>query len=103
MKPLLFLLMSSLSLWGYAQENVQYEYMSMTQVDERIKINKNSESFEEVRIRDEKENDAYDYRPLLKRIEQLEKEGWELVANNVYVTGEGTVPRNYVLMRRKKE
>ncbi|MAC96162.1 MAG: hypothetical protein CMC96_11750 [Flavobacteriales bacterium] len=72
----------------------------MTQVDYEIKLNKDSESFETINVKDEMSKDFYDYRPFLKRIQEYEKQGWEIVFNNVY--GQGMFPRNYVLMKRKK-
>lgn len=102
-RVLLFLLVS-ITFSTYAQNQPTYEYLSMTQVDREIKLAKNSESFETINVRDEMSRDSYDYRPLLKRIQEYEKEGWEIVTNNVYSSGtEFSRPRNYVLMRREKK
>lgn len=102
MKTIIITFFLTLSTIVYSQTSQTYEYLSMTQVDTEIKLNKDSESFETINVKAEMEKDSYDYRPMLKRIQEYEKQGWEIVSNNVYVTGQGTFPRNYVLMRRKK-
>lgn len=102
MRTTIILFLLTLSIIAYSQTQQTYEYLSMTQVDNEIKLNKDSESFETINVKDEMSKDSYDYRPLLKRIQEYEKQGWEIVSNNVYTTGQGVFPRNHVLMRRKK-
>lgn len=102
MRTTIIVFLLTLSTIAYSQTQQSYEYLSMTQVDNDIKLNKDSESFETINVKDEMSKDSYDYRPLLKRIQEYEKQGWEIVSNNVYVTGQGIFPRNYVLMKRKK-
>jgi hypothetical protein len=102
MRTTIIVFLLTLSAIACSQTSQTYEYLSMTQVDNEIKLNKNSESFETIDVKAEMSKDSYDYRPLLKRIQEYEKQGWEIVSNNVYVTGQGIFPRNYVLMRRKK-
>tara|TARA_B100000780_G_C20946059_1_gene377360 strand:+ start:434 stop:736 length:303 start_codon:yes stop_codon:yes gene_type:complete len=100
MKTTILLFLLILSTTAYSQTHQDFEYLSMTQVDYEIKLNKDSESFETINVKDEMSKDFYDYRPFLKRIQEYEKQGWEIVFNNVY--GQGMFPRNYVLMKRKK-
>ena len=102
MKTTLTLLLLTISVCSFSQTQQTYEYLSMTQYYDVIELNKDAESFETISVKGEIEKGGYDFKPLLKRIQQYEEQGWELVSNNVYSTGTGTLPRNYVLMRRKK-
>lgn len=73
----------------------------MTQRNNQIYLNENSDSFEIINVSKEKSNtNSSDFRPLLKRIEAYKKEGWELVFNNVYEIGD--ISANYVLMRKER-
>ena len=101
-KTLITTIILVVSISCFSQDEVTYEYLSMTQVDSEIKLNIDSDNFEAINVKDEMAKDSYDYRPILKRIQEYEKLGWQIVSNNVYVTGQGTFPRNYVLMRRKQ-
>jgi len=101
MKILIFFFLLTFSSVGFSETNQTYEYMAMTQSYNSIKLNKNSESFEIIDIKKELLGN-YDFSPLLKRIQEYEKQGWEIVSNNVYCEGNGSTPQNYVLMRRKK-
>jgi hypothetical protein len=89
-------------MMGFTQTQETYEYLTMTQIHTIIKLNRDSENFETIYVKDEMSKDEFDYKPLLKRIQEYEKQGWEIVSNNVYTAGQGGIPRNYVLMRRKK-
>lgn len=103
MKALFFFFLLTFSTVGFSQTNQTYEYMSMTQSYNSIKLNKNSESFEIIDIRKEMiEKSNLDFSPLLKRIQEYEEQGWEFVTNNVFCEGNESSPQNYVLMRRKK-
>ncbi len=99
MKITIILILLALSIVGYTQTPQTYDYLTMVQRDNTIKITLGSDKFETIDIKDEKSTDAHDFRPLIKRIEQYQLEGWEIVANNVYLAGFAT---NYLLMRRKK-
>lgn len=99
MRTSIFLILFSFSIMGFSQSPPTYEYLSMTQFATEITLNLNSESFERINIKDEKSRDNFDFSPILKRIEEYEKQGYELVSNNM---GFANGPHNYVLMRRKK-
>ena len=101
MKTTIILFFLTLSIVSFSQTQQTYEYLSMTQSYNQIKLNKDFESFEVIDIKEEKTKDLSDFRPILKRIQNYEKQGWEIVSNNVYMEGNGIAPHNYVLMRRK--
>lgn len=102
MKQLLFLCLLTFSVNGFTQTHSTYEYLTMTQRHNDISISKSGKDFEIINVKDEKSKDVNDYRPLLKRIQEFESEGWELFSNQVFNYGDSTVPQNYVMMRRKK-
>ena len=103
MKTNLTLLFLFVTLFGFAQSPVVYDYVTMIQYDDEIRISKNNEKYESINVKAEKEKAYYDFAPLLKRMQDYEKQGWELVTNTIYTTGQGMIPQNYVLMRKKKQ
>ena len=102
MKALFFFFLLTFSTVGFSQTNQTYEYMSMTFGEGKIELNKNSESFEVIDVKAEQiSKSRFDISPLLKRIQEYEKQGWEFVSNNIFIVANGTT-YNSVLMRRKK-
>jgi hypothetical protein len=99
MKTALLLFILTVSLSGISKAQQSHEYLTMTQAGNSIELCTDSQNLKDINVKDEKTTHT-DYRPLLKRIQEYEKEGWEIVTNVIYF--DGFVPYNYVLMRRKK-
>lgn len=97
MRTALLFFFLAFSINGFSQKI--YEYVSMTQTNNEIRLTQGVGKYELVDVKDEKSKDPYDFRPLLTRMRTYEEQGWELVTNEVFVVGD--FPRNYVLMRRE--
>lgn len=65
-----------------AQENEVYEYLTIVQKANDLKIGFGEGEFESINIKEERTGDESDHRPLLKRITEFEKERWELILRN---------------------
>jgi hypothetical protein len=91
------------STLAFTQNQVKYEYLSMTMKGNSIHLNRDFNTYEEINVKDEK-NDKHhlEFGPLLKRVQDYEDDGWELVTNEVWADGASYIANNYVLMRRKK-
>lgn len=99
MKTTLILFFLAFSISGFSQNQKVYEYLTLTQLNNEIRLTQGVGKYEVVDVKDEKSKDPYDFRPLLTRMRTYEEQGWELVTNEVFVVGD--FPRNYVLMRRE--
>ncbi|MBI1184729.1 hypothetical protein GC194_10680 [bacterium] len=86
----------------YDNEPTEYEYATVVQAGNRIYLTYGTDAFDsESVLGDKKLGNSLDFRPVLKRITELEKEGW-LIANN-QVGFSGGVSFNYFLMKREKK
>lgn len=86
---------------AFTQNETKYQYLSMTMDGNLIYLNLDYKNFEVINIKEEKNDKSrHDFGPLLRRIENYENEGWELVSNNVYM--DSHFPFHNILMRRKK-
>ncbi|MEZ4720621.1 MAG: hypothetical protein R2813_01945 [Flavobacteriales bacterium] len=105
-KLVILMLVISLPCLLFSQQVQQYEYLTMTQRMHQIKISRINAPLEVVDISSELSEDKkeyfWDYRPLMIRINEFEKDGWELFSNQVYTDGASFQTSNYVLMRRRK-
>jgi hypothetical protein len=76
-----------------------YEYMYIIQNESELKIVKPSSEIEVLKVKIEYKDS--DYREALKKVQEMEVIGWELVLNQI--TSPGALwPRNYFLMRKGK-
>ncbi|GEM_PF-2137496 len=80
----------------------QYDYVTLTQVDDQLEISSTSAKYENVRFK--KDSRGYDnnYTALLSKVTELEGQGYEVVENNVFGLGSNYAPRNYMLLRKPK-
>ncbi|MDO7847414.1 hypothetical protein Q5H92_13675 [Hymenobacter sp. M29] len=83
-------------------DSKQYLYISIVQVDNELMITNESGKFESVSVKATKEKNDYHFAPLFAKINAYEAQGYEVFQNNVFTIGQGTIPRNYVLMRKAK-
>lgn len=103
MRTTIFLFLVSLSsMTGFSQNPQTHEYLSMTQSYDEIKISKSSGNYEIINIKSELSKNLTDFGPLLRKIQEYEEQGYEIVSNSVFTTGSGISLQNHVLMRRKK-
>lgn len=100
----LFITTLSLVLFTFlatAQEHEVYEYLTMAHWGHNLKIGYGDGEFEEINIKDERTRDATDHRPLLKRISDFEKEGWELISTEFIYPAGGMDIIMYAFMRKE--
>lgn len=100
------LLITTLSLLVFtftatAQQNEVYEYLTIAHWGHNLKIGYGDGEFEEINIKEERTRDATDHRPLLKRISDFEKEGWELFSTEFIYPSSGLDIIMYAVMRKE--
>lgn len=97
------ILISGLSIGAVTKVNepVKYEYMTMIQDVSEVFV-ANSEKYERLKVPNGEVTAGADYRYLLKKINEYQNSGWEVIESNIFVTGQGSTPRNYVMLRKAK-
>ena len=100
MKQLIVILILAFPFLTYSQES--YEYLSISQLDSKLAVTQGSNTFEVIDVKDEKEKEWWDFRPIFKQVEQYESKGWEVYASNQYSIGAGNIPIMHFLLRKKK-
>lgn len=100
----LFILCLCLPFGTIAQSTNTFEYLTIIQRYDSIKISTSSGEFSGIDVSEEfisrPSEIWWDYSPLIRRISDFEKEGWELHTNQVYANQ--NLPMNYALMCRRK-
>ena len=100
MKQLIITFILILPIIVFSQETTTYEYLSISQGNEKLSITRGTEEFEVINVKEEKDKDWWDFRPLFKRIEMYENNGWEVLSSNEYQGN--SMPTMHFLLRRKK-
>jgi hypothetical protein len=104
MKALIIILILTLPVLTYSQESSPFEYISISQAGNVLSITTGTEKYEVIDIKKAKDKDQLDIRPLLKRVENYESNGWEVYSFNQYNgLGTGTLIATHFLLRRKKK
>jgi hypothetical protein len=80
----------------------QYDYIAITQKDDLLEISSTSSKFESVKFKKKSKGYASDFSALLNKVNELEKQGYKLVQNNVYPISSSYVPNNYMILRKPK-
>jgi hypothetical protein len=82
-------------------EHKQYDYVTIVQIFDDLHIT-NGPNFETVSLKGNKRRSIYQFSSLFAKVNEFEAQGYEVLQNSVYTAGDGTYPRNYVLMRKPK-
>jgi hypothetical protein len=99
MKTITLFLLLTLPFVGISQDSTYFDYITLTQVGDNLWIDTPTKDKQQINIKNQKSKWNNDWRPLLLKIQEYEKKGWELVTNSVFP--DGTWICNYALMRRK--
>lgn len=80
-------------------ESKQYDYVTVVQHGNRLSVTSGAEKFEELEVAQAGKKDFFNFSPLLKKISELESQGYELVENDYSAS---QIFTNYVLLRKPK-
>lgn len=100
----LFITTLSLVLFTFiatAQENKVYEYLTLVHQGNELKMGHGGGEFETINVKQERTGDKSDHRPLLKRISEFEKKGWELISSEFVAPNAGHDIIMYAFMRKE--
>jgi hypothetical protein len=81
----------------------QYDYVTITQAGEFLKISSTPDHFEQSRIKLDKSGYYGNFSPLFAKVNEYEAQGYELVENNALGIGTTSDLVNYVMLRRPKQ
>jgi hypothetical protein len=99
---LALLLLGSLIAAKFPTATKQYDYVTVVQSshDNRLSVSTGPTKFEETKYKlDNGKGDA-NFTPALRKVEELEAQGYELVTNSTHSIG--VFPSSYFLLRRPK-
>lgn len=99
MKTISLFLLLTLPFVGISQDSTYFDYITLTQVGDNLWIDTTTKDKQQINIKNQRSKWTNDWRPLLLKIQEYEKKGWELVTNNIF--RDGQFMSNYALMRRK--
>ena len=80
----------------------QYEYLTIAQRKDEIQISSVSKGYEVSNIPYNQAKGYNNYYFLLQKVEEFEKEGWEMVSNQVAYGPDGYVSHIFLMRKRKK-
>lgn len=80
-------------------DNKQYDYATIVQHGNTLSITSGADKFEEVEVSQAGKKNYLNFSPLLKKVSELESQGYELVENDYSGSAQLT---NYVLLRKPK-
>jgi hypothetical protein len=81
----------------------QYDYVTITQTGEFLKIASTPDHFEQSRTKLDKSGYYGNFSPLFAKVNEYEAQGYELVENNTLAIGSTGDLINYVMLRRPKQ
>jgi hypothetical protein len=81
----------------------QYDYVTITQVGDELRIASAPNHYEELRDKTVKDGSYGNFSPLLTKVNEYEAQGYELVENTAMSRGDSGLLVNYVLLRRPKQ
>ncbi|MGI4835068.1 MAG: hypothetical protein ACRYFK_16570 [Janthinobacterium lividum] len=81
----------------------QYDYVTLTQTGETLRISSTPDHFETQRTKLDKSGYEGNYSLLFSKVNEYEAQGYELFENNALAVGSGGLYSNYVLLRRPKQ
>jgi hypothetical protein len=90
-----------LSSAAFAQENEVFTYLTITQYGNELSIGIGEGEFETINVKEERNRGNFDHRPLLKRISEFEKQGWELISTEFLPHTTGADIIMYAFMRKE--
>lgn len=97
---LLSLIFFSFSRVLFSQESEKYDYLTIELTYSTIFISQAGEEMQIIDVKSEQDNRAHDFRPILQRIQEYEKQGWKIYSNNITRTEREI--SNYFLLRKKR-
>lgn len=81
----------------------QYEYVTITQTGDFLRIASAPDHYEELRDKTVKDSYSGNFSRLLAKVNEYEAQGYELVENTAMSRGDSGLLVNYVLLRRPKQ
>ena len=81
----------------------QYDYVTLVQRGEYLKISSTPDHFEEQRIKLDKSGYEGNFNPLFAKVNEYEAQGYELVENTGLTFGPGGAFASYVMLRRPRQ
>jgi hypothetical protein len=97
---LALLLVGSLIAAKFPAATKQYDYVTVVQQYNDMRVTTGPTKFEASTSKQEGDKNYYNFTPALKKVEELEAQGYEIVTNEFQVVG--AYPTNYFLLRRPK-
>ena len=80
-------------------DSKQYDYVAVVQHLSKLSVTTGPDKFEEVEVKQAGKKDYLNFSPLLKKVSELESQGYELVENDY---GGSQQLNNYMLLRKPK-
>lgn len=99
---LALLLIGSLIAAKFPAATTQYDYVTVTQASfgNRLTVTTGGTKFEQTKYKLEEGKTDFNFTLALRKVEELETQGYEVVTNNTGL--EGVYPFTYFLLRRPK-
>ncbi len=86
---------------AFAQDSIKYSYAIISQDNNVIYITEGPDSFKYEVIKEGKEKDPIDQRPLLRYVAIFEDQGWEVMTYATIKTTTGYPTGQFALRRRR--